>query len=80
MGASLAFGGVQPLAYLLVQVGAFVLLLLQTVKQFRSGKGGLPLSVWPLLFLLMVAMQLVPLPASQITGVASGQLWEHRAA
>ena len=66
VGAALAFGGVQPLAYSLMQVGVFLLLLLLLFNQVRSGKVELPLSVWPLLFVLVVVMQLVPLPASLV--------------
>jgi len=80
IGASMAFGGVQPVAYSVMGVDVFLFLLLQILKQFRSGKVGLPLSLWPLLFLLVVALPLVTLRASQIIGAASGQLWKHRAA
>jgi hypothetical protein len=80
IGTSMAFGGVQPLDYSLMQVGVFLFLFLLLLRQFRSGKAELPLSLWPLLFILVVVMQLVSLPASQIIGAASGQLWKHRAA
>jgi hypothetical protein len=80
IGAALAFGGVQPITYSLMQVGVFLFLFLLLFNQLRSGKAELPLSLWPLLFLLVVALPLVPLPASQIIGAASGQLWKRRAA
>lgn len=80
IGAALAFGGVQPIPYSLMQVGVFLFLLLLLFNQLRSGKVELPLSPWPLLFLLVVAMRPVPLRASQTVGAASGQLWKHRAA
>jgi hypothetical protein len=79
IGVALAFGGVQPIAYSLMQVGVFLCLLLPLFNQLRSGKAELPLSLWPLLFILVVVMQLVSLPASQIIGAAPGQLWKHRA-
>lgn len=66
IGAALAFGGVQPIAYTLAEVGVFLLLGLLLVKQSRRGKILLPLPVWPLLFVLVVVMQLVPLPASLV--------------
>jgi hypothetical protein len=40
IGASMAFGGVQPLAYSLMQAGAFLFLLLLLFNQSRSGKKG----------------------------------------
>jgi len=80
IGAALAFGGVLPITYSLMQVGVFLFLFLLIFNQLRSGKAELPLSLWPLLFLLVVALPLVPLRASQIIGAASGQLWKHRAA
>jgi len=80
IGAALAFGGVQPITYSLMQVGVFLFLFLLIFNQLRSGEAELPLSLWPLLFILVVVRQLVSLPASQIIGAASGQLWKHRAA
>jgi hypothetical protein len=80
IGAALAFGGVQPITFSLMRVGVFLFLFLLIFNQLRSGKAELPLSLRPLLFILVVAMQLVSLAASQIIGAASGQLWKHRAA
>jgi len=63
IGATLAFGGVQPIAYSLMEAVLFLLLLALLLKQTRAGKISLPVPLWPLLFVLWVVLQLIPLPA-----------------
>ncbi len=62
IGATLAFGGVQPITYSLMEAVLFLLVLSLLLKQTRQGKISLPVPVWPLLFILWVVLQLIPLP------------------
>lgn len=62
VGCTMAFGGVQPLAYTLMELGIYAAVLLLVLKQTRQGRINLPLPFWPLLFALLVVIQLIPLP------------------
>jgi O-antigen ligase len=62
IGVTLAFGGVQPLAYSLMEIVIFGLVVFLLISQSRSGRIQVPLPVWPVLFGLFIALQLVPLP------------------
>jgi O-antigen ligase len=64
VGSSLAFGGVQPIAFSLAEILTFLLVILFLWHQKRQGQIDLSLPVWPLLFVVWVALQLVPLPQS----------------
>ncbi len=66
IGVTLDFGGVLPLAYSLMEIGVFALVLVILVWQTRRGSIDLPLPVWPLLFGGFVALQLVPLPTDWV--------------
>ena len=66
VGAALAFGGVQPLTYSLLEVAIFAALLVVLVKQTRRGRIQLPVPIWPLLFAAIVVLQMIPLPAAWI--------------
>ena len=66
VGATLAFGGVQPLTYSLLEIAIFAALLVLLVRQTRHGRIQLPLPVWPVLFALLVVLQMIPLPAAWI--------------
>jgi O-antigen ligase len=63
VGATLAFGGVQPLTYTLMEFGVFLAVLLLLWKQTRQGEIALRLPLWPVLFALWALLQLVPLPS-----------------
>jgi O-antigen ligase len=63
VGATLAFGGVQPLTYTLMEFALFLAVLLLLWKQTRQGEIALPLPLWPVLFALWALLQLVPLPS-----------------
>jgi O-antigen ligase len=63
IGATLAFGGVQPVAYSPMEAVLFLLVLVLLLKQSRTGKISLPIPLWPLLFVVWVVLQLIPLPA-----------------
>ena len=67
IGASLAFGGVQPITYSLMEAVLFLLVLLLLLKQTHAGKISLPAPLWPLLFVAWVVLQLVPLPTRLVT-------------
>ena len=56
-GAVLAFGGVQPLAYSLVEVSLFLALLLLLLKLTRGQDAQLQVPLWPLLFAALVGVQ-----------------------
>src|SRR5262245_923902 len=62
-GSVLAFGGVQTITYSIMEVVLFGLLLALLTRQTLAGEIRLPLPVWPVLFIALVAFQLVPLPA-----------------
>jgi len=66
IGATLAFGGVQPLAYSAVEVVLFLALLLLFLTRTRKTKTDIPIPLWPVLFALLVGFQVVPLPTSLI--------------
>ncbi|MBZ5564144.1 MAG: O-antigen ligase family protein [Acidobacteriia bacterium] len=63
VGGAIAFGGVQPLAYSLMEVAIFTAVLLALIQQARSGQIKFPLPLWPALFVLLVTFQILPLPA-----------------
>jgi O-antigen ligase len=74
IGATLAFGGVQPITYSLVEAVLFLALLLLLVSQTRKGRIDLRLPLWPILFVLMVGLQLIPFPASVIAHLSPSRL------
>ena len=61
-GTTLAFGGVQTITFSIMEVVIFGLFLALLVRQTREGSIEIPVPIWPLLFLAVVAIQLVPLP------------------
>jgi O-antigen ligase len=67
IGEVLAFGGVQPLAYSLMEIAIFGLVLFLLVNQARAGEIQLALPIWPVLFALFVVCQLIPLPRSWVS-------------
>ncbi len=70
IGASLAFGGVQPLTYSILILVVFFLLLLLVWKQLRRGSVRLPTPIWPWIFATVVVLQILPLP-SELVGILS---------
>ncbi len=67
VGSSLAFGGVQPIAYSLAEVFIFLTSILFLWNQNRQGRINLDLPIWPALFVLWIGIQLVPLPLSLLS-------------
>lgn len=70
IGTSFAFGGVQPIAYSLTEILVFFIVILFLWNQKRHGEVNLSLPVWPFLFVLWVALQLLPLPRSFLAAVS----------
>jgi O-antigen ligase len=70
VGSSLAFGGVQPIAYSLAEISVFLSVILFLWDQKRRGRINLSIPVWPLLFVLWVGLQIVPLPESFVAAVS----------
>ena len=64
VGSSLAFGGVQPLAYSLAEIFIFLTFILFLWNETRQGRINLGLPIWPFVFVLWIGIQLVPLPLS----------------
>ena len=70
VGSTLALGGVQPITYSLVEILVFLLVILFLWRQKRQGGIDLSLPAWPLLFVLWIALQLLPLPRSFLASVS----------
>jgi len=66
VGAALDFGGVQPLAYSLVEMVLFAALLVAMVQETWHGRLNLPVPIWPLLFVAWVGIEIVPLPSGLV--------------
>lgn len=69
IGATLAFGGVQPLAYSLMEIAIYAVFLALLVHQARRGQIQLAVPVWPVLFALLAILQIIPLPAGLIAAL-----------
>ena len=74
VGATLAFGGVQPITYSLMEAVLFFAALLVLVKQTWQADVRLRLPVWPVLFALFVALQVVPLPPGIVGTLSPARL------
>lgn len=62
----LDFGGVQPLAYSLMEVVLFGALLTVTVQETWHGRLNFQVSIWPVLFVVWTGLELIPLPAGLV--------------
>lgn len=67
VGAVLAFGGVQPVVYLLMEIGVFALLLVMLIGQTRRGTIELPIPIAMYAVLSLVILQIIPLPRHFVT-------------
>jgi O-antigen ligase len=70
VGSTFALGGVQPIAYSLAEILVFLIVILFFWRQKRQGRIDLSLPVWPLLFVLWVALQMLPLPRAFLVAVS----------
>jgi O-antigen ligase len=69
-GTVIAFGGVQPLAYSLMEVAIFAAFLWLLLEQTKQGRIELRLPLWPALFAFLVLLQVVPLPLSWVARIS----------
>ena len=67
VGVTLAFGGVQPIVYSLMEIVLFLALLLVIVKPHREDSPALHAPIWLALFTVLVLLQIVPLPLWIVT-------------
>src|SRR2546425_1100393 len=74
VGSALAFGGVQPLTYSLVEAAIFLAALFLLLKQTRNGKVVFPLPLWPVLFALLAVFQVIPLPSGLVARLSPVRL------
>jgi len=70
VGSALAFGAVQPIAYSLVEISIFLAVILFLWGQKRRGPINLSLPIWPVLFVLWVGLQVIPLPQALVSSVS----------
>ncbi len=66
VGTALDFGGVQPLAYSLMEIVLFAALLVVMVQETWHGRLDFPTPIWPVLFVAWVGLEMVPLPAALV--------------
>lgn len=77
IGATLAFGGVQPIAYTLMELAIFATVLVLLFRQARRGGIRLNVPIWPLLFVLVIVIEMIPLPASLVGVFDHARLLPH---
>ncbi|HUY13351.1 MAG TPA: O-antigen ligase family protein [Terriglobia bacterium] len=70
IGEVLAFGGVQPLAYSILEIVLFACLFALLARQTLEGRFQLKWPLWTLLFCLLVFIQTVPLPAAFVKHIS----------
>jgi len=76
IGATLAFGGVQPGAYSFTEAVIFLAFFALLVKQAWQGRVSLAVPVWPCVFLLLAAFQMIPLPLGLVAKVSPLRAWD----
>ena len=74
IGAALAFGGVQPLVYSLMEVVLFVAALLLLLKPTRERSAEVKVPLWPVLFAALVVLEVAPLPRSLVARISPARL------
>jgi O-antigen ligase len=74
IGMALAFGGVLPYAYSVGEIILFVAMLLWLYKRSGEERLGLKQPLWPVLFLLLVVLQIVPLPRGVVATLSPKRL------
>ncbi len=72
-GMVLAFGGVQSWAYSLMEVSVFLTFALMLAAQIRRGRLNVTCPIWPLLWLGLVLLQVIPLPSSLVAKFSPGR-------
>ncbi len=79
-GATLAFGGVQRVAYSAVEACLFIAVLMLLLKQTREGRFSLRLPLWPLVFAFLALVQIIPLPSWLVGSLSPARLLDPSAA
>lgn len=74
IGMALAFGGVLPYAYSAAEIVLFVAMLLWLYKRSGEPRLGLNQPIWPVLFLVLVAVQAIPLPRRVVATLSPRRL------
>jgi len=74
VGATLAFGGVQTITFSIMEVAVFALMIAVLIQQTRQGEIRLPLPIWPILFVALVAFQLLPVPVGVLGKLSPSRL------
>src|SRR2546426_1218252 len=74
IGAALAFGGVQPLVYSLMEVVLFLAALLLLLKLARERSAELKVPLWPVLFAALVVLEVALLPRSLVARISPARL------
>jgi O-antigen ligase len=74
-GSVLAFGGVQPPAYSAVEAALFLLFALVLIKQTGEGRINLPVPLWIIPFLVLVLIQMIPLPGKIVSWLSPNRLF-----
>ena len=70
VGTAVAYGGVEKLAYTLLEAGVFALLLGFLLVRARQGRARLFLPAWTAFFVLWVILQLLPMPESWVLALS----------
>jgi O-antigen ligase len=74
LGVALDFGGVQPAAYSIAEMVLFVSVVLLVWKRSREPGMKLGMPLWPVLFVLLAAVEAVPLPAGIVAKLSPARL------
>lgn len=74
VAVTLAFGGVEPGAFTLMEVVMSLAVLLHLLRQTREGKFSLPIPRWPVFFILLALLQVIPLPSKFIESLSPARL------
>jgi O-antigen ligase len=74
IGEVLAFGGVQPLSYAILEIVLFGCLIALVVWQAHKNQGRLQWPIWTLLFCMLVFLQTLPLPANLVRILSPARL------
>lgn len=73
-GTTLAFGGVQTITFSIMEIVVFGLLAALLIRQTREGSIELPLPLWPILFVVLVAFQMIPVPVGVLAKLSPARL------
>lgn len=80
IGMALAFGGVLPYAYSAAEMILFVAMLMWLYKRSSEERLSLRQPLWPVLFLLLVTVQAIPLPRGVVATLSPKRLLDPVAA